>query len=360
MTRTELYSIGESGLINRIRELVDFRVDDAVLRDQLIRGVGDDAAVFRPTPGKVQLLTTDAMVEGVHFDLTFTSFKHLGWKAIVSNISDIAAMGGVPRYATIVLSLPNKISLEMVEEFYQGTAFACKKYSCLIVGGDTTTSFANMDVTVALTGEADEGKVIYRSGARVGDLLCVSGHLGSSHAGLKILQREKQRFLNDDQPEKFTPELEPYKEALERYLMPSPRLDLAKLLVHNADVHAMIDVSDGLASEVHHICESSGVGAEVWEHNLPVVRTTRRVAEEFGENAAQYALYGGEEYELLFTLTDGEFKNLDRLTDDVSIVGRIVEKGRGVELIRENGEREMLQRGGWDHFTMRRPKGPSA
>lgn len=357
MSRTELYTVGEIGLINRIRELVDFRVDDAVLHDHLIRGVGDDAAVYRPAPGKVQLLTTDAMIEGVHFDLTFTSFKHLGWKAVVSNISDIAAMGGVPRYATVVLSLPNKISLEMVEEFYHGAAYACKKYSCLVVGGDTTTSFANVGIVITLTGEADEGKVVFRSGARVGDLLCVSGHLGGSHAGLKILQREKERFLKAAQTEQFAPELEPYKNALERYLMPYARIDMATLLVENAIVHAMIDISDGLASEVHHICEGSDVGAEVWEHNLPVTGITQRIAEEFSDRAAEYALYGGEEYELLFTLSDEEYKKLQRLTDNITIVGRIVAKEQGVELVRENGDREGLQRGGWDHFTTKRTKG---
>lgn len=347
---TQLRSVGEFGLIDRIRDLVDFRVDDAMLHDRLVLGIGDDAAVFHPSPDKVQLLTTDALVEGIHFDLTFTSLKHLGWKSIVASVSDIAAMGGVPRYATVVLSLPQKISLEMVEEFYRGAVYACKTYSCLIVGGDTTTSFANMNVSVALTGEAEPRHVITRSGARAGDLLCVTGHLGAAHAGLKILQREKQRFLSTGMSETFRPELEPYKDALERYLMPSPRLDLAKLLVHNTDVHAMIDISDGLASEVHHLCESSNVGAEVWEHNIPVESTTQRIAAEFSENVADYTLYGGEEYELLFTLADGEFKKLERLTDDISIVGRMVEKGRGVELVRENGGREMLQRGGWDHF----------
>jgi len=357
MSRTELYTVGEFGLINRIRQLVDVRVDDAVLHDHLIRGIGDDAAVYRPAPGKVQLLTTDAMIEGVHFDLTFTSFKHLGWKAVVSSISDIAAMGGVPRYVTIVLSLPNKISLEMVEEFCQGAAYACKKYSCLVVGGDTTTSFANVGVVVTLTGEAEEGKVIYRSGARVGDLLCVTGHLGGSHAGLKVLQREKERFLKTAQSEEFTPDLEPYKNALERCLMPSARLDMAKLLVDNVNVHAMIDISDGLASEVHHICESSGVGAEVWEHNLPVTGLTQRIAEEFSDKVTGYALYGGEEYELLFTVSDEEYNKLERLTDEITIVGRIVAKERGVELVRENGEREALQRGGWDHFTPQGTKG---
>lgn len=347
---TELHTIGEFGLIERIRALIDFRVDDATVHDNLLLGIADDAAVFRPTPGKVQLFTTDAMVEGVHFDLTFTAFKHLGWKAIVSNISDIVAMGGVPRYAAVVLSLPKKISLEMVEEFYQGAALACKKYSCLIVGGDTTTSYGNTTISVALTGEAEEGKVIYRSGATVGDLLCVTGNLGAVHAGLKILLREKENFLNHTNAEEFHPNLDPYKQPLEKYLMPNPRLDISNIIVHRVKVHAMIDISDGLSSDVHRLCERSNVGAEVWEHNLPIETITQKIASEFAESATNYALYGGEEYELLFTLSDEEYKKLERLTSDVTILGRIVEKEKGIELLRENGERELLHPGGWDHF----------
>lgn len=349
--RTELHTVGEFGLIERIRSVVDFRVDDATVHDNLIAGIGDDAAVFRPSQGKVQLLTTDMMVEGIHFDLTFTSLKHLGWKAVVSNISDIAAMGGVPRYATIALALPQKISVEMVEEFYDGAAFACKKYACLIVGGDTCASAGNVSVMVALVGEADEKKVIYRRGARVGDLLCVTGHLGASHAGLKILLREKGKFLSHTDPEDFKPNLEPYKLALEKYLMPKPRLDIAKILVENAKVHALIDISDGLASEVHRLCEGSDVGAEVWEHNLPIEFQTQEIASEFKQSPTDYALYGGEEYELLFTMSDEEFSKLEQLTSDVSIVGRIAGKNKGIEYVRENGMREALRSGGWDHFS---------
>jgi thiamine-monophosphate kinase len=348
--RTELHTIGEFGLIARIRTLVDFHVDDATLHENLVRGVADDAAVYRPTPGKVQIFTTDAMVEGVHFDLTFQSVKHLGWKAMVCNISDVAAMGGVPRYAAVVLSLPQKMSVEMVEEFYEGAVFACKKYSCLIVGGDTTASSGNMMVTVAMTGEADGAKVVYRSGAEPGDLICVTGHLGAAHAGLSILLREKERFVKAPDPEAFEPNLEPYKFALKRYLMPEPRLDMSRLLVDNVKIHAMIDVSDGAASEVRHVCESSNVGAEVWEHNLPVEGVTQLIARELSKSATELALYGGEEYELLFTLSDKEFAKLERLTNDVTVIGRIVDLQRGVELVRESGERQPLPVGGWDHF----------
>lgn len=350
MKRTELRETGEFGLIEIIRKLVEVRLDESSIHDGLIRSIGDDTAVFRPSAGKVQLFTTDAMVEGIHFDLTFQSFKHLGWKALASNISDIAAMGGVPRYATIVLALPQKISVEMVEDFYRGAVSACRKYSCLIVGGDTTASSANMTVSVALTGEVDEQKVIYRNGARPGDLICVSGHVGGSHAGLKVLTREKQRFDSAADHEEFTPVLEPYSPVLQKYLMPEPRLDIARIFSEQIKVHAMIDVSDGVASEVHHICRSSRVGAEISEHNLPIDSVTKSVAEEFGSSASHYALFGGEDYELLFTISDEEFSKLDLLTNDVTIIGRILEAEKGIWYIRENGEREPLPATGWDHF----------
>ena len=353
LRQTDIAGIGEFGLIERIRAISDFRVDDASLGDNLIRGISDDAAVFRPTPGKVQLLTTDALIEGVHFDLTFTSFKHLGWKAMVANFSDIAAMGGVPRYAAVALSLPKKISVEMVEELYGGAAFACKKYSCLIAGGDTTTSFANLMLSVSLTGEADENRVLYRSGAKAGDYVCVSGNLGSSQAGLKVLQREKRRFAEAASAGEFQPSLEVYKIAIEKHLMPVPRLDISRLLTDRVKAHAMIDISDGLASEVHHLCRSSNVGADIFAHNLPVDAVTQHIAAEFSESATDYALFGGEEYELLFAINEEEFGKLDRLTNDITIIGRFTEESRGIGLVMENGERRPLPFSGWDHFKGR-------
>ena len=342
--------MGETGLIERIRSLVDHRLDDQLLRKNLIMGIADDAAVYRPTPGMVQLLTTDAFVEGIHFDLSFTSFKHLGWKAMAANLSDIAAMAGTPRYATISLSLPKKISVEMVEEFYEGALFAGKKYSCLVVGGDTTSSLGNMMVSVAMTGEAAEGRVAYRRGAMPGDALVVTGHLGGSHAGLKVLVREKARFEKARDPGEFKPNLEPYTSAVEKHLMPRPRLDISTLLAERVTVRAMTDISDGLASEVHRICANSNVGAEVFEHNIPVDATTQMAAEEFSDAPTDYALYGGEEYELLMALSDEEFGKLESLTGDVTMIGRVTGQESGIKLVRENGSREELKFGGWDHF----------
>lgn len=341
--QTRISKIGEFGLIEKIREIVGIGIDD-----NLIKGISDDTAVYKASPGKLQLLTTDAMVEGVHFDLTFTSMQHLGWKAMVSNISDIAAMGGVPRYAVVTLCLPQKISVEMVEDLYRGAVQACKKYSCLVVGGDTTAATGNTVISISLTGEVEPEKIVYRRGATVGDLICVTGHLGASQAGLKILLSEKNKFVNDTK--NFKSNIEQYKTVLEKYLMPKPRLDISKILTQNIKVNSMIDISDGLASEVHHLCNNSVVGADIWEHNIPVDSNSQRVAAKFSENIIDYALYGGEDYELLFTLTDSEFEKLEKLTSDVTILGRIVEQSKGINIICENGERKMLGAVGWDHF----------
>ena len=347
---THISTLGEFGLIDRIRELVTLRVDDTRVHNRLLKGIADDAAVFEPTPGKVQLLTTDALVEGIHFDLTFTSLQHLGWKAMVTSFSDIAAMCGVPRYATIALILPSKISVEMVEEFYRGAASAGKKYSCLIVGGDTTTTHTNMTVVVTIVGEVDEQRVAYRSAAKQGDYLCVSGHLGASLAGLKVLQREKQKFHMIDNQQSFQPALELYVPAIEKHLMPKPRLDIAAILANEVQVRGMIDISDGLASEVHHLCAASGVGAALYEHNLPIDAITQKIALEFSEQPLDYALFSGEEYELLFTISDEQYEKLERLTNDVTVIGRMTEKEKGIMLIREQGEHVSLPFGGWDHF----------
>jgi thiamine-monophosphate kinase len=191
---------------------------------------------------------------------------------------------------------------------------------------------------------------VYRKGAQLGELLCVSGHLGASHAGLKVLQREKQRFSQTSDRDSFQPNLSQYKNTIERHLMPKPRLDLSKILSEQVGVHSMIDISDGLASEVHHICMNSNAGAKVYERNIPIDTVTQEIATEFSENPVDYALYGGEEYELLFTLTDEQYEILDKLTNDTTIIGRITEKDQGVELVKENGETELLRFSGWDHF----------
>ena len=351
---TPISAVGEFGLIDRIRKFVDTSRLGKTSAQDLIQGIGDDAAVYRPQPGKIELVTTDALIEGIHFDLTFTALRHLGWKAMVASFSDIAAMCGTPRYATVTIALPQKITVEMIEEFYAGAAFACSEYKCLLVGGDTIASPGNMMISVTVIGEAAEERVRYRSGAQPGNLLCVTGHLGASLAGLKILQREKSRFQTSTDPSTFLPNLEPYAAAIEKHFLPKPRLDISKLFEEHVAVTAVIDISDGLASEAHHLCRASKCGAQIFEHNLPVIGTTQKIAAEFGDQPSTYALYGGEEYELLFTLDDKEYEKLEDLTGDVSVIGRITGTPGEVELIEEGGSSRQLRSEGWDHFMERR------
>lgn len=340
MRHTPIQKIGEKGLLAKIKELIDSEFINQEIESNLIKGMGDDSAVFKNIPDKVQILTTDTFVEGVHFDLTFTSMSHLGWKVVVATISDIVAMNGFPLYLLINLSIPQKISVEMIEDFYKGVLHLCKKYNCKIIGGDTTASAGNFVITITSFGIAKEDKLAYRGGAKVKDLLCVTQHLGASIAGLKILQREKKKYLQNQG--NFKPNLEPYTSVIEKYLMPKPRLDIVKLFNESVKISSMIDISDGLAPDIYKICSESRVGVELWEHNIPVANITQRIADEFSDNVIDYALYGGEEYELLFTLSDSEYEILENLTSDVTILGRIVEESKGMNFIRENGERELL------------------
>lgn len=350
MPITEIAQVGERGLIEMISSLVEFKPEDPSLTANLVKGISDDTAVYRPTPGKVQLFTTDTMVEGVDFDLTYTSFKHLGWKAMISSISDIGAMGGTSRYAVISITLPGKISVEMVREFYEGAVAACREYGCLIVGGDTSASMGGMNVNVSIVGEAEEPHLCYRGGARIGDLICVTGNLGASQAGLKILIREKERFLKSGNGGKFQPNLLPYREAIEKHLMPRPSSISAEMILQKTAVHAMIDVSDGLASDLRQICVRSRVGAEIQQRNIPVASSTRKVAQEFSESPIDYALYGGEEYELLFVLSDDQHQKLRDVSLPITVIGTIMEESKGVEMVVENAGRVALPWGGWDHF----------
>ena len=350
MSSTPISHVGEVGLIERLRQVVELPSDDSLLQKNLLKGISDDTAVYLPTEGYAQLITTDAFVEGIHFDLTYTSPIHLGWKALAANLSDIASMGGFPRYAVISLALPNKITVEFVEELYKGILAACKQYTCLLVGGDTVASSANMFLSITLVGEAPKDAVVYRSGAQVGDVICVTGSLGASQAGLKVLQREKSRFTAAQQSEQFQPNLKPYTDVLEKHLMPKPRLDITPLLIKEGSLHAMIDISDGLAPEIHRICKESNTGAVIEELLIPILETAKLVAAEFSENPVDYALFGGEDYELLFTLSEEKFKHLQSLTNEITFVGHIVPKIEGILLKKKTGETVELPFGGWDHF----------
>lgn len=349
-TFTEISQVGEFGLIARLSEIVQPYRDSFI-----VKGIGDDAAVYKPTEGKVQVVTTDALIEGVHFDLTFVSMRNLGWKAMVVNLSDLAAMLATPRYALITVAIPRKISVEMMENLYFGIKSACNEFNFSLIGGDTTTTFGNMAISVTMIGEADKDMIPYRSGARVGDYICVTGTLGLSYAGLKILLREKRKFVEAEDKQNFKPNFEPFLKAIEKHLKPMPRFDVAyKLKDLKVKVNSMIDISDGLSSDLKHICRQSNVGAEIYETSLPIDDLVKKIAkDEFNEDYLMYALHGGEDYELLFTVSESELGKLNELHADVKIIGRILDREQGIKLIKEDKSEIDIESGGWDHFKIK-------
>jgi len=342
--QTDVADVGEFGLIAHMRDTLGPSEDEDV-----VSGVADDAAVYRVDEGRVHLLTTDTLTEGVHFDRSFMPMEHLGFKALSVNVSDIVAMNAQPRYAVVSMGLSQQVSVEMVQGIYEGIKEACGAYDVTVVGGDTTSSHA-LSLSVSVVGEADEEDVVYRSGAEVGDKVCVTGDLGASYAGLKVLARNRKRLREEE--EDFQPNLDPFSYVIRRHLAPPAQLKTVRDWAE-ADVrpHALIDVSDGLASEVHHICQASDVGAQLYEPALPIDPETRNTATDFGEDVSVYALFGGEDYELVFTLPEARLDVLD--PQSFSVVGEIEEsddRERPVLIQRANGENVPLQPGGFDHF----------
>ncbi|MFP4229246.1 MAG: thiamine-phosphate kinase [Salinivenus sp.] len=347
---TDVADVGEFGLIAHMRDTLGEPDDESV-----VAGISDDAAVYRIGDGQVHLLTTDQLVEGIHFDRAFMPMEHLGFKALSVNVSDIAAMNAEPRYAIVSLGLSQQVSVEMVQQIYQGIKEACGAYDVTVVGGDTTSNHA-LSLSVTVVGEAEEDDVVYRGGAKVGDKLCVTGDIGASYAGLKVLARNRQRM--EEQGEDFQPNLDPFSYVIRRHLAPPAQL---KTVRDWADAgvkpSALIDISDGLASEVHHICEASGIGAQLYEPALPIDPETRNTATDFGEDVSIYALFGGEDYELLFTLPEDKLDALDPQT--FTVVGDIVDPNdpeQPVLFKRANGENVPLQPGGFDHFDDDEPE----
>ncbi|MFN3595972.1 MAG: thiamine-phosphate kinase [Rubricoccaceae bacterium] len=372
---TPIADVGEFGLIDRLADVLDARSGPPP--ETLVEGIGDDAAVYRVGDGpdgrpRVHVVTTDALVEGVHFDRTFTPLRYLGWKAIAVNVSDVAAMNAAPRYATVALGLPSNVSAEQTEALYAGMADACARYGLALVGGDTTAS-PRLVLSVTVIGEAAEDEVVYRRGAQPGELLCVTGDLGAAAAGLQVLLSGKTAALGTerDGARREPPpgdgadgragpgaaghgaaapiDLSDYAYVVERQLYPQARLDRVRAW-REAGVRptALIDVSDGLASEVHHLCTASAVGAVVEAGLLPLHVQTMRAAERFGAAPEAYALYGGEDYELLFTLPETDAARLDPAT--FAVVGQIVEPEAGVLLRSPEGDTQVLRARGFRHF----------
>ena len=348
---TPVADVGEFGLIDRLRDRLG---EHASARD-LVVGIGDDAAVYRvggagsDGPARVHVVTTDALVEGVHFDRTYVPLRTLGWKAVAVNVSDVAAMNATPRFATIALGLPNNLSVEGAEALYAGVAEACEQYGLAVVGGDTTAS-ARLTLTVTVVGEAREDEVVTRAGAAPGDLLCVTGDLGGAAAGLQVLLAGKESMdAGGDGAGHASIDLTEFAAVVERQLMPQARLDRVRAWAE-AGVRptALIDVSDGLASEAHHLSQAGTVGAVIDGGLLPVHVQTALAAQRFDARAEAYALYGGEDYELLFTVAEADAPTLDPAT--YAVVGQIVEPDEGVVLRLPDGNRVPLVAGGYKHY----------
>ncbi len=340
--RTEVSELGEFELINRITNNIKLSNQSSLY------GIGDDAAVLNYN-GKQVLVTTDMLIEGVHFDLTYTPIKHLGYKSVIVNISDIFAMNGSPQQITISLAISNKISVEDIEEFYAGAILACNKYSVDIVGGDTTSSLTGLAISITCIGQADSRNIVYRNGAKPNDLICVSGNLGAAYMGLQLLKREKTVFLSTvkNQNESFSPNFSGREYILERQLKPEARGDIITDLI-KAEIKptAMIDISDGLSSELLHICSQSGTGCNVYQEKIPINFQTAVMAEELNMDVYTCALNGGEDYELLFTVPLSLHEKIEKI-DDVKIIGYITKPEQGKILITQSGQEIELKAQGW-------------
>jgi len=329
MNRTEIASLGEFGLINRLSESFAPTLPDTV------KGIGDDAAVI-DLGEEYGLLSSDLLLEGVHFDLSFFPLKHLGYKAIAVNVSDIAAMNGLPGQVTVSLAVSNRFSVEAVEELYAGIRAACTDFKVDLVGGDLTSSRSGLLISVSIFGKVAKEKIVYRSTAQPNDLLCVTGDLGAAYLGLQILEREKQVFLaNPD----MQPQLEDHDYVVQRQLKPEARMDVIYELAEAGVVPtAMIDLSDGLASDLLQLSKASGVGAMVFEENLPIDEQTYLAATELNLSPVTAALNGGEDYELLFTVRQGDYEKIKN-NPKISVIGFVTDQPQSVTLAVKSGNK---------------------
>ena len=337
-TRTELSSLGEFGLIEHISKSVQLQNAES------IKGIGDDAALI--DFGDYQtVVSTDMLAEGVHFDLTFHPLVHLGYKAVVVNLSDIYAMNATPKQILVALGLSNRFSMEAVEELYSGMLMACKKYNVDLVGGDTTSSLSGLIISITAMGSAKKEEITYRDGAKESNLLCVSGDLGGAYMGLQVLEREKSVFKENP---KLQPDLEGKDYILERQLKPEARKDIVELLKSiKVKPTSMIDISDGLSSEILHLCTESKVGVELYEEKIPIDPLTYETAREFNLDPTLCVLSGGEDYELLFTVDIGDYEKIKN-SMDISIIGHITDKAKGHLMVSKSGTVHELKAQGWN------------
>ena len=340
---TELSELGEFGLIKHLTQYIKIN------QPSTIKGVGDDAAVINN--GNLEtVITTDMLVEGVHFDLTYVPLKHLGYKSVIVNLSDIYAMSAEPRQIVVSIAISNRFKLAALEELYQGMLLACKKHNVDLVGGDTTSSISGLVISITAIGAAKKENIVYRNGAKEGNLLCVSGDLGGAYMGLQILEREKAVFRGNPN---LQPDLEGKDYILERQLKPEARQDIIKLLQKiNVQPTSMIDVSDGLSSEILHICSQSKVGIDLYEEKIPIDPLTYNTALEFNLDPTLCALSGGEDYELLFTIDINDYEKVKNIRE-FTVIGHITNESKGYNMIAKAGTVHELKAQGWNALNKR-------
>ncbi len=336
--RTELNSLGEFGLIKHLTQFIE------LTNESTIKGIGDDAAILNYNDKQV-VVSTDMLVEGVHFDLAYVPLKHLGYKSVSVNLSDIYAMNAQPKQITVSIAVSNRFSVEALEELYAGMLMACKKHQVDIVGGDTTTSKSGLIISITAIGQAKAEEIVYRNGAKEGDLLCVTGDLGAAYLGLQLLEREKQIFMESPGVQ---PDLDGNDYILERQLKPEARKDIIPLLkALEVKPTAMIDISDGLASEILHLTSQSKTGCNLYEEKIPIDPSTYNTAREFNLDPTVCVLNGGEDYELLFTIRQEDFPKI-KANPDITVIGHFTAEKDGVNLITKGGTSHPLTAQGWD------------
>ncbi len=337
--KTSISTLGEFGLIDHLTQNIK------LVNQSTKTGVGDDAAVLSYNKKEI-LLTTDLLLEGVHFNLVYTPLKHLGYKSVVVNLSDIYAMNGQPKQITVSLGISSRFHLEDLEELYEGILLACKNYGVDLVGGDTSSSMTGLTISITAIGEAEKDTVVYRNNAKANDLICVSGDLGAAYLGLQLLEREREMFDNKTD---VKPQLTGFEYIIGRQLKPEARKDIIKSLKENAIVPtSMIDISDGLSSDIMHITKNSACGCQLYSEKIPLVEESIKMAEEFNIDPLTAALNGGEDYELLFTTDIHDFEKIKKVKD-VHVIGHITEPESGNMLITPDGNSITLKAQGWKH-----------
>ncbi|MBT1699945.1 thiamine-phosphate kinase [Fulvivirgaceae bacterium PWU4] len=340
--RIEISQLGEFGLIDRINRQFTLKNESS------LKGIGDDAAVIQASGDECMLVSTDMLVEGIHFDLSYVPIQHLGYKAVAVNVSDIAAMNGKAEQITVSIALSNRFSVEAVDALYQGIKTACENYNVDLVGGDTTSSAAGLVISITVLGRAPKSKIVYRKGAQVNDIICVTGDLGAAFMGLQVLEREKQVFMADPG---MQPSLEKYEYMVGRQLKPEARTDIVfDLEEAGVKPTSMIDVSDGLVSELFHLSRHSEVGIRIYEDKVPIDHMTFETAVEFKLDPITCALNGGEDYELLFTIRQEDQEKIKK-HPDIHMIGYVHDRKNERVMITKQGNTVPLRAQGWDHFT---------